>query len=273
MGQKVHPVGFRLGISTCYMSQWFAKPSRYAECVAQDALIRDMFTRHLSDRVNPDRDCGVTAIHIDRRHAMGPIRLQKEVLFIHLSVMHPERLKQTDDHNRLYPILKSLCTRLPFEISFALSKTPSSAAVHIAESMVDNLQRRKPFRRVMREALKTAHPADMIGVKVAISGRLNGAEIARTEWVRKGRVPLHSLSLPVEYCSASAHTPAGILGIKVWVAPRARNLTPLVHFSRLPSESSDTTGVKADSTTDHSMDAERVLEVLRARWNDVSSNA
>jgi len=257
MGQKVHPVGFRLGISTSYVSKWFAKPSRYAECVAQDAVIRDLFTRALTDRVNPDRDCGVTEIQIDRRHGMGPVRLRDEIIFIHLSMIHPERLKLRDGHNRLRPLLQKLCRRLPGHIRLTLSQTHPSAAAHIAETMVDNLQRRQPFRRVMRDALKRAQPKDMVGVKLMIGGRLNGAEIARAEWVRKGRVPLHTLYLPVDYCSASAHTPAGILGIKVWVAPRAQQSSPLIHFSRLPNES---------SSSPQTSDGAAVLEVLRERW-------
>lgn len=207
MGQKVHPLGFRVGITQPHKSSWFAKPSKYPLLIQEDKFIRDFISSTLSQ-------VGISEILIQRR---------LDGVKIHIHSARPKKVIGQKGKN--VRILRQLLSdKLPTssrkcEISIQVSKAVyrNSNAKLLAEYIGDELEKRVPFRKVVKEAISDAQNDGVKGVKVQISGRLNGAEIARTEWIREGQVPLQTLQADIGYCSHHAQTIYGILGVKVWV--------------------------------------------------------
>jgi small subunit ribosomal protein S3 len=204
MGQKVHPLGFRIGVTQTHRSQWFAKPKDYANLVKEDLIIRDYVTQHLSN-------ASISRVNISR---------QVDRIEIEFFTARPSALVGTKGE-ALVKVREALKAKLPVHRSVALYVTktvqPELDAVCIAENIAMQLEKRAPFRRAIRQALRSAQKAGAVGIKVQIAGRLNGAEIARSEWAREGRVPLHTIRADIDYATARALTVYGILGIKVWV--------------------------------------------------------
>lgn len=204
MGQKVHPIGFRIGVTQTHRSQWFAKPKDYAKLVEEDLVIREFVERRLPE-------AGISRINISR---------QVDRLEIEFFTARPRALVGAKGET-LTQIRDEIKAKLPETRNVALYVTktqqPEMDAICIAENIADQLEKRTPFRRTMRQAIMRARKAGAEGIKVQISGRLNGAEIARHEWAREGRVPLHTLRADIDYATARAQTLYGILGIKVWV--------------------------------------------------------
>jgi small subunit ribosomal protein S3 len=204
MGQKVHPIGFRIGVTQTHRSQWFAKPKDYAKLVEEDLLIREFVERRLPE-------AGISRINISR---------QVDRLEIEFFTARPRALVGAKGET-LTQIRDEIKAKLPETRNVALYVTktqqPEMDAICIAENIAEQLEKRTPFRRTMRQAIMRARKAGAEGIKVQISGRLNGAEIARHEWAREGRVPLHTLRADIDYATARAQTLYGILGIKVWV--------------------------------------------------------
>jgi len=204
MGQKVHPIGFRIGVTQTHRSQWFAKPKDYAKLVEEDLLIREFVERRLPE-------AGISRINISR---------QVDRLEIEFFTARPRALVGAKGET-LTQLRDEIKAKLPETRNVALYVTktqqPEMDAICIAENIAEQLEKRTPFRRTMRQAIMRARKAGAEGIKVQISGRLNGAEIARHEWAREGRVPLHTLRADIDYATARAQTLYGILGIKVWV--------------------------------------------------------
>jgi len=204
MGQKVHPIGFRIGVTQTHRSQWFAKPKDYAKLVEEDLVIREFVERRLPE-------AGISRINISR---------QVDRLEIEFFTARPRALVGAKGET-LTQIRDEIKAKLPETRNVALCVTktqqPEMDAICIAENIAEQLEKRTPFRRTMRQAIMRARKAGAEGIKVQISGRLNGAEIARHEWAREGRVPLHTLRADIDYATARAQTLYGILGIKVWV--------------------------------------------------------
>jgi len=204
MGQKVHPIGFRIGVTQTHRSQWFAKPKDYAKLVEEDLVIREFVERRLPE-------AGISRINISR---------QVDRLEIEFFTARPRALVGAKGET-LTQIRDEIKAKLPETRNVALYVTktqqPEMDAICIAENIAEQLEKRTPFRRTMRQAIMRARKAGAEGIKVQISGRLNGAEIARHEWPREGRVPLHTLRADIDYATARAQTLYGILGIKVWV--------------------------------------------------------
>ncbi len=204
MGQKVHPLGFRIGVTQTHRSQWFAKPKDYANLVKEDLVIRDYVAKHLSD-------ASISRVNISR---------QVDRIEIEFFTARPRALVGAKGE-ALVKVREALSAKLPAHRSVALYVTktvqPEVDAVCIAENIAMQLEKRAPFRRTIRQALRSAQQAGAVGIKVKIAGRLNGAEIARSEWSREGRVPLHTIHADIDYATARALTVYGILGIKVWV--------------------------------------------------------
>ena len=194
MGQKVHPLGFRLGFTQDHLSHWYASPKEYSKYVIEDNELREKLTKE-----------GVNKIEI--RRSPGQIRVclytsqQKQVL----------RLIEN--------LRKDLEKKYGANLFFKIIQVPKrhTEAVVLAEWITDKLTQREPFRRVLRQSIQRGKAMGALGVKVQISGRLNGAEIARTEWARSGRIPLHTLRADIDYSYRTARTLYGILGVKVWL--------------------------------------------------------
>ena len=204
MGQKVHPIGFRIGVTQTHRSQWFAKPKDYAKLVEEDLLIREFVERRLPE-------AGISRVNISR---------QVDRIEIEFFTARPRALVGAKGET-LTQLRDEIKAKLPETRNVALYVTktqqPEMEAICIAENIAEQLEKRTPFRRTMRQAIMRARQAGADGIKVQISGRLNGAEIARHEWAREGRVPLHTIRADIDYATARAQTLYGILGIKVWV--------------------------------------------------------
>ncbi len=205
MGQKVHPTGFRLGIATDWTSKWYAEGTDYAKFLNSDLEIR----KYLKDKLS---QASVSRIQIDR-----PAR----AAFVVIHTARPGIVigKKGEDVEALR---KEIARRMDLninnvKINIEEIRKPEIDAQLVAESVAQQLERRIMFRRAMKRAVSNAMRLGALGVKINVSGRLNGAEIARTEWYREGRVPLHTLRADIDYGTAEAATTYGIIGIKTWI--------------------------------------------------------
>ncbi|GAB4193958.1 MAG: 30S ribosomal protein S3 [Wenzhouxiangellaceae bacterium] len=202
MGQKVHPTGIRLGISKDWNAKWYAGNAKYAELLNSDLQLRDFIKGRL-------KDAAVSRIHIERPAQTARITINTARPGIVIG-------KKGEDIERLRREVTRLAG-VPTHISVNEVRKPELDAQLVAESIADQLERRIMFRRAMKRAVGNAMRLGALGIKVTVSGRLNGADIARSEWYREGRVPLHTLRADVDYATAVGRTTYGVLGIKVWI--------------------------------------------------------
>ncbi len=202
MGQKVHPIGIRLGISKPWNSRWYADKKDFSDYLIKDIKVREFLRKELAN-------ASVSKIDIERpaKNARITIHTARPGIVIGKKGEDIERLKQT----------VSKMMGVPTHVNVAEIRKPELDADLIAQGIASQLERRIMFRRAMKRAVSSAMRLGALGIKVAIGGRLNGAEIARTEWYREGRVPLHTFRANVDYAMGKAHTTYGVLGIKVWV--------------------------------------------------------
>ena len=226
MGQKVHPLGFRLGITQKHRSQWFVHRYSYPHFVVEDNLLRETLLKRFADAT-------IESIEIERQVSQVLIKIQaarpRALLGAYgrgLEELRQELadlLKKTRMRNSLRQGLfrssdSTFNTQGNIQVVLNITKSSdTSSATLLADFIVDQLERRVPFRRVLRLAIQRAKQARVKGIKIQISGRLNGAEIARSEWVRKGQVPLQTLRARMDYSCQAAQTIYGVLGIKVWI--------------------------------------------------------
>ena len=202
MGQKVHPIGYRLGISKDWSSTWYADSQSYADNLIQDLKIRDYLKKKLSS-------ASVSRIEIKRpaKSARITIHTARPGIVIGKKGEDIDKLK-----NELTKIMK-----VPVHVSIEEIRKPELDAQLVAESVAQQLERRIMFRRAMKRAVQNSMRLGAGGIKVRVAGRLNGAEIARSEWYREGRVPLHTLRADIDYGFAEAFTTYGVIGVKVWI--------------------------------------------------------
>ncbi|MGV6826416.1 MAG: 30S ribosomal protein S3 [bacterium] len=202
MGQKVHPTGIRLGIVKDWTSKWYANSGDYADLLNADLEVRDFLKKKLAH-------ASVSRIQIDRpaNNAHITIHTARPGLVIG---------KKGEDIDALR---KEVSAKMggPVHISIEEIRKPELDAQLVAESIAQQLERRIMFRRAMKRAVQNTMRLGAGGIKVKVGGRLNGAEIARSEWYREGRVPLHTLRADIDYGFAEAETTYGILGVKVWI--------------------------------------------------------
>lgn len=202
MGQKIHPTGFRLGITKEHTSRWYANSNQYADLLNEDLQVRDFLKNKL-------KQAQVSRIQIDRPANNANITIHTARPGIVIG-------KKGEDINKLRTEVSALMG-VPVQISIEEIRKPELDATLVAESIAQQLERRIMFRRAMKRSVQTAMRLGAGGIKINIGGRLNGAEIARSEWYREGRVPLHTLRADIDYGTAEAMTTYGIIGIKVWV--------------------------------------------------------
>lgn len=204
MGQKIHPIGFRLGITKEHKSCWYADSKRYPQLVQEDQLIRKYVEKQLGN-------AGIADIRIERKAdqiELG-IHTARPGVVVGRGGAGIEQLR--------VGLQKLLGGTRQIRINVIEVARVDAEAALIAEYIAQQLERRVSFRRVVRQAIQRAQRAEVKGIKIQVSGRLNGAEIARTEWVREGRVPLHTLRADIDYSYRTAKTTYGILGVKVWI--------------------------------------------------------
>ncbi len=205
MGQKVHPTGIRLGIATDWNSKWYANSGDFADYLNEDLKVREFIKKKLEQ-------AAVSKISIARP-------AKSIVITIHTARPGIIIGKKGEDIEKLRREVADL-VKLPInnvKISIEEIRKPELDAMLVAEGIAQQLERRVMFRRAMRRSVQNAMRLGAEGIKINVSGRLNGAEIARNEWYREGRVPLHTLRADIDYGFAEALTTYGILGIKVWI--------------------------------------------------------
>ena len=205
MGQKVHPTGFRLGISTDWTSKWYADSAQFADYLAEDLKIRDYLRKKLSQ-------AAVSRIQISRPAKSVAVTVHTARPGIIIG-------KKGEDIEKLRIEVASLVSVHINNVKINIEeiRKPELDAQLVAEGVASQLERRVMFRRAMRRSVTNAMRIGAEGIKINVSGRLNGVEIARNEWYREGRVPLHTLRADVDYGFAEALTTYGILGVKVWI--------------------------------------------------------
>lgn len=202
MGQKVHPVGFRLGVVKDWDSKWYANKLDYADLLHEDLEIKRLIKQRFFQ-------AGVSKTEIERaaNRAKVTIHTGRPGMIIGRGGTEVDRLKKD---------LETLTGR-QIQINIVEIKTPEKDAQLVAENIAFALERRISFRRAMRQAQQRALRLGALGIKVAVSGRLGGAEIARTEWNPEGSIPLHTLRADIDYGFAEANTTFGKIGVKVWI--------------------------------------------------------
>ena len=202
MGHKVNPIGIRLGISKDWNSKWYAPKREFAQNLVADLKVRELLKTRLAQ-------AGVSKIQIERpaKNARITIHTARPGVVIGKKGEDIEKLR--NDVSKIMGV--------PAHINVNEVRKPEIDAQLVAESIAQQLERRIMFRRAMKRSVQNAMRLGALGIKVNVAGRLNGAEIARSEWYREGRVPLHTLRADIDYGFAEARTTYGVIGIKVWV--------------------------------------------------------
>ncbi len=202
MGQKVHPTGIRLGIVKDWSSRWYASSKDFANTLCADLKVRD----YLEDKLSM---AGVSRIQIERpaRNAKITVYAARPGVIIGKSGKEVETLR--DGAAKILGV--------PVHITIEEVRKPELDAKLVAETVAQQLEKRVMFRRAMKRVVTTAMRLGAKGIKICVSGRLGGTEIARSEWYREGRVPLHTLRADIDYGTAEAFTTYGVIGVKVWI--------------------------------------------------------
>jgi small subunit ribosomal protein S3 len=202
MGQKIHPTGFRLSVTRDWSSRWFANSKSFASMLREDIAVRDYLKKKLAHA-----SVGRVVIERPAKNARVTVFSARPGVVIGKKGEDIEQLK-IDLQRRM---------GVPVHVNIEEIRKPETDAQLIADSIAQQLEKRIMFRRAMKRAMQNAMRLGAQGIKIMSAGRLNGAEIARTEWYREGRVPLHTLRADIDYGTSEAKTTYGIIGIKVWV--------------------------------------------------------
>ncbi len=205
MGQKVHPTGIRLGIVKDWTSKWYADSKMFPEYVCSDYKLRSYIKRKL-------KDASVSRITIERPAKKANITIYTARPGIVIG-------KKGEDIEKLRMELAKMIDMRLADVHIKINeiRKPELDAQLVAEGIAQQLERRVMFRRAMKRAVTNTMRVGAEGVKIKVGGRLNGAEIARSEWYREGRVPLHTFRADIDYGLAEAHTTYGVIGVKVWI--------------------------------------------------------
>jgi small subunit ribosomal protein S3 len=202
MGHKVNPVGIRLGIVKECASRWYAPSKEFSDTLCADLKVREFIRKKLSQ-------AAISRVQIERpaKNVKVTIYSARPGVIIGKSGKEVENIK--DDVNKI--------VNVPVHVSIEEVRKPELDAKLVAESVAQQLEKRIMFRRAMKRAVTTALRSGAQGIKISVSGRLGGSEIARTEWYREGRVPLHTFRADIDYALAEAFTTYGVIGVKVWI--------------------------------------------------------
>ncbi|MGE3245773.1 MAG: 30S ribosomal protein S3 [Beijerinckiaceae bacterium] len=228
MGQKVNPIGLRLGINRTSDSRWYANKGEYGKLLHEDMKIREVLMKLL-------KQAAVSRIVIERPH-------KKCRVTIHSARPGVVIGKKGADIDKIRKTVAAI-TDSEVVINIVEVRKPEIDATLVADSIAQQLERRVAFRRAMKRAVQSALRLGALGIRINCAGRLGGAEIARTEWYREGRVPLHTLRADVDYGVATAHTAYGTCGIKVWIFKgEILEHDPMAQDKRMNEGSGDNSG-------------------------------
>jgi len=202
MGQKVHPVGFRLGVNRSWDSIWFAKKGDYGKYLIEDYKIRQFIKKNI-------KNAGVSEVVIERSS-------KKCVVSIHTSRPGFVIGKKGSDIEKIKNKISKI-TKDEVSVNIKEIKKPELNAYLVSENIAQQLEKRVAYRRAMKRAMQATMRLGAKGIKVSVSGRLAGNDIARTEWLREGSIPLHTLRANLDYAESEALTTYGMIGVKVWI--------------------------------------------------------
>ena len=202
MGQKINPIGLRLGVNRTWDSRWFSDKAEYSKLLHEDVKIREALMKGL-------KQAAISKIVIERPHKKCRVNIHSARPGVVIG-------KKGADIEKLRKQIAKM-TKSEVAINIVEVRKPEVDATLVADSIAQQLERRVAFRRAMKRAVQSAMRLGAEGIRINCSGRLGGAEIARLEWYREGRVPLHTLRADVDYGVATAHTAYGTCGIKVWI--------------------------------------------------------
>ncbi len=202
MGQKVNPIGMRLQVNRTWDSRWYADTKDYGDLLLEDLRMRDFIKQE-------HKQAGISRVIIERPHKKCRVTIHSARPGVIIG-------KKGADIEKLRRKLSTM-TDSELHLNIVEVRKPELDAQLVGESIAQQLERRVSFRRAMKRAVQNAMRMGALGIRVNVAGRLGGAEIARTEWYREGRVPLHTLRADIDYASVQASTAYGIIGIKVWI--------------------------------------------------------
>ena len=202
MGQKVNPIGIRLGVNRTWESRWFANARDYGDLLYEDMQIREFIKKEC-------KQAGISRVVIERPHKKCRVTIYagRPGVIIGKKGADIEKLRQK----------LARFTDSELHLNIMEIRKPEVDAQLVAENIAQQLERRVSFRRALKRGVQNAMRMGALGIRVNVGGRLGGAEIARTEWYREGRVPLHTLRADIDYATCEAKTPYGICGVKVWI--------------------------------------------------------
>jgi small subunit ribosomal protein S3 len=205
MGQKVNPIGIRLGITRDWTSRWYASKKQFPAHIHTDYRVREFLTHKL-------KDASVSRVLIERAAQKVNITIQtaRPGIVIGKKGEDIEKLRQETAALLAMPVID-------VRLNIAEIRKPELDSKLVADSIAQQIEKRVMFRRAMKRAVMSTMRSGALGVKVRVSGRLNGGEIARTEWYREGRIPLHTFRADIDYGLSEAHTTYGVIGVKVWI--------------------------------------------------------
>nr|YP_010928824.1 ribosomal protein S3 [Tetrataxis salicifolia]WKK47843.1 ribosomal protein S3 [Tetrataxis salicifolia] len=213
MGQKINPLGFRLGTTQSHHSIWFAQPKNYSEGLQEDQKIRDCIKNYIQKNMKiPSGVEGIARIEIQKR-----IDLIQVIIYMGFQKLLIEgRARRIEELQTA--VQKELnCVNRKVNITITRITNPYGNPNILAEFIAGQLKNRVSFRKAMKKAIELTEQADTKGIQVQIAGRIDGKEIARVEWIREGRVPLQTIRAKIDYCCYTARTIYGVLGIKIWI--------------------------------------------------------
>nr|QJD22498.1 ribosomal protein S3 [Myricaria laxiflora] len=213
MGQKINPLGFRLGTTQSHHSLWFARPKNYSDGLQEDQKIRDCIKNYVQKNMRTASSVeGIARIEIQKR-----IDLIQIIIYIGFPKLlietRPRGIQELQTN-----VQKELnCVNQKLNIAITRIQKPYGHPNILAEFIAGQLKNRVSFRKAMKKAIELTEQADTKGIQIQIAGRIDGKEIARIEWIREGRVPLQTIRAKIDYCAYTVRTIYGVLGIKIWI--------------------------------------------------------
>nr|YP_009413655.1 ribosomal protein S3 [Pityopus californicus]ASN79029.1 ribosomal protein S3 [Pityopus californicus] len=220
MGQKINPLGFRLGTTQNHYSLWFAHPKNYSEGLEEDKKIRDYIQNYVKKNINIKKNLKNNIRIFSSLSGIACIEIQKrsDLIQVRIYIGFQKLLKENSIKELQINLQKEFnYVNKKLNIATTLIEKPYGNPLILAQYIAGQLKNRVPFRKAVKKALERTKNANTKGIRVQISGRLGGKDIARVEWIRKGRIPLQTIRAKVDYCSYPVQTIYGILGIKIWI--------------------------------------------------------
>nr|YP_010445275.1 ribosomal protein S3 [Pyankovia brachiata]UTJ90776.1 ribosomal protein S3 [Pyankovia brachiata] len=213
MGQKINPLGFRLGTTQSHYSLWFSQPKNYSEGLQEDQKIRDCIKNYVQKNTKTSSGVeGIARIEIQKR-----IDLIQVIIHMGFPKLLIEKKPQGIEDLKINVQKELNCVNRKLNIAITRITKPYGDPNILAEFLAGQLKSRVSFRKAMKKAIELTEQADTKGIQIQIAGRIDGKEIARIEWIREGRVPLQTIRAKIDYCAYTVRTIYGVLGIKIWI--------------------------------------------------------